>query len=800
MCRLVSLILFWGIVGAGCAPAHDTTYPGGTLPRGTTGGTNSKGIPYISTDPRVQKAAQQDPPDPTETAEEKKPEPVVPGQPKLEPPKPLRLRFKEFEINRYKTGQKTATRFGSDQIVIVLFFHEQPALTFNFRPTGKDGHYTFTQTSGQYTLTGKIDDNIPVRTLGDFTLTDTKSLESAHIFYNAYKAKMSVHEDTTETRVAGSILEQRINALKKDTFGWVNDWAVVKGMSFYLIDIVTVQEVNKGASTPALPLPPPPLPILAFKGESLRTGEKDYAAKSLVPTFAKDVSLVGNGENAQRRWFQTKLEGGNETTEVILDFTPEVPLLTPPPLNITEDAQGPQPLDASTPSSAQEQEQIPGPAALPSAPSAPESTPTASPETQTPETQTAEATPSSTQPAETVAPPPEIQPESAQPPQQQQQPEPPEPPIVQAPFQPSTSTASVPPQKPVTQAPSTTEVKPPAPISTTPPPPKPPAPPPPQPAKPTTPPQPAKPTTPPQPAKPATPPQPAKPATPPQPAKPAAPPQPAKPATTPKPPVPLRPQEYATYDDAYLRIDKTSARAIQMDRDFAQNINNPGVQRWIGIYTSQKREDLRRFYKFANPFRTMMEAIAKAFQVATSYAYLTVSESAYFKGGYPINTSEVGAHGPFQFMYGTAPTIGVSVTGVDERAFFAPSACGGAKYIVQLVDAFANRDMTFGIMGYFAGQGGAEGAYQRAKNLVRRYDFKFSDVESANYISQPLIDYVDDKLAIYFISNNMSKYHFTIESGAPDLSQIKSVYPPRGISNRECSQVIEAYKASQLTN
>jgi hypothetical protein len=122
----------------------------------------------------------------------------------------------------------------------------------------------------------------------------------------------------------------------------------------------------------------------------------------------------------------------------------------------------------------------------------------------------------------------------------------------------------------------------------------------------------------------------------------------------------------------------------------------------------------------------------------------------------------------------------------DERRFVAPSACGAARYLAQQSDAFAKSgDTVIGIAGYNQGTGGA-------RKYTRKYNYTWSSVDRFNAgASQDMIDYVNSKLAIYFISNNRQYYRFPVTSGneVKSYPTNNSLMPPAPISDAKCREV-----------
>ena len=323
------LVLFWAAtVIAGCAASSGDSDSPAVAPKastapettGTTGQLNENAVPYVTNgykpmedalknDPMVTPSEPQQPVTPSQAA----PPVQGPATPiKPAPVKALRLRMKEFEISRYKLNEFKPSRFGDHRFQIKVFFEDDTPAEFDgeFPP---DGTLKISSKSGQYSLNGTLTDSQPLKTEGDLTLTALHTGDTAHILYNAYKAKITVRKDRTKKIAPGSAIEQQYKALADHTFGWVNNWMVVHGPAFYLVDIVKIVD-NKDA---AMFLPP----IAAFKGQSLATGDQDQPVELLTPKAAKDMSLVGNSETEQQRWFQTTLEdpSTNDSTQVIVE-------------------------------------------------------------------------------------------------------------------------------------------------------------------------------------------------------------------------------------------------------------------------------------------------------------------------------------------------------------------------------------------------------------------------------------------------------------------------------------------------
>ncbi len=302
----------------------------------------------------------------------------------------------------------------------------------------------------------------------------------------------------------------------------------------------------------------------------------------------------------------------------------------------------------------------------------------------------------------------------------------------------------------------------------------------------------------------------------------------AQPDVTQKPEKPANPdkpkEEPVRNGKSFLRVDTSLPRTAKMTADFNRNRNLTGVKTWMQTYQHGYRRGLENFYDKAAPFRRILEAVGQTFDVSPVYAYVTVIESYYFtKGRYEIEGADgSSALGPFQLLTGTAREMGLNVGGsTDERRYFVPSSCGAAKYFRKLVNTFGSSDSTVSILGYFQGDGGAAAAiycsfdenagdreacakrinkskdrggftgsdYGRFLKLVKRYDYSFAEMDKMAAIPKPMRNYVNQKLAIYFISNDMGKYGF--EAGpTTSLPGNGTVMPRRPLKDSACQNAV----------
>lgn len=617
---MISGILFF--VGCGSQNRTISTRPHAL--QGTTGFFDDDGVDYIhGGDPRVAKALEEPA---TPLKEDAKPE--ARSQPETVKPRSLKETLREFEITRFDKRTNKPTRFGADRASIKIFFRAGVSHEFSGEFTKAGSKLTFAASSERFNLTGEIADSAN-KSLGKFVLRDSSSSETAEIFYRAYRAKLNVRQDRTRQVVPGSGFENQLKSLREDTFGWVHNWTVLHGASFYLVDVVYV---NKNASTA------PPTPIISFKGPSKRTGQREHRAESLTPE-ASEVRLIGNSETGSRRLFEVTLEDRQsaEKNKVMVDIEAEEP--DPPPAITNQDEPEESPDERGTQES----------------------------------------------------------------------------------------------------------------------------------------------------------------------------------------------------DKAYLKIDKSLPRTGRMTIDFDKNRNIPGVRHAMAEYQKEKRSGLENFYRYAHPFRGIIEAIGMTFDVSPAYAYLTVVESAYFTGGkYKIERPHrkgkllSSALGPFQILENTGRNLNLRITdlwkgdtnshdnSLDERRYFTSSACGAAKYVGQLVNTFEGSDSTLSILAYYQGEGGAAAAlyctfeasgdkkacakrinrgmkgneYNRYLRLAKNYSYTYAELESVAAIPAHMRQYVNRKLAVYFISSDLARYGFSISSPILHLPNNGTVTPAQPIQDANCRKVV----------
>lgn len=240
---------------------------------------------------------------------------------------------------------------------------------------------------------------------------------------------------------------------------------------------------------------------------------------------------------------------------------------------------------------------------------------------------------------------------------------------------------------------------------------------------------------------------------------------------------------------------RSGANALKIVRDFEKNFSLRGVQKEINAIKNSrpKVNQLKAFFKYANPFRGMIEDIAKTYQVPPQYAYVALIESSYFYGGkYKIEVAPTTtASGPFQFVIDTARGLGMRVdrsqrkgtlpSQSDERRYFAPSACAAAKYFRNNAKMFRG-DATLSITGYYRGE-------NRINTLAKRYGYSFAELARHN-VEKVAIEYTNKKLAAYFMAGKYEGSSLDVDSQSPKQLPGKTVFPSQGIKDNTCKNAI----------
>lgn len=268
------------------------------------------------------------------------------------------------------------------------------------------------------------------------------------------------------------------------------------------------------------------------------------------------------------------------------------------------------------------------------------------------------------------------------------------------------------------------------------------------------------------------------------------------------PPAPAR-----TEGASYFQYDMSSPKIRDLIADFKNN-SSPGIDRYKTQFIKGKRRlELKNFFNNAYSLRPLIEAVGNYYESSAAFAYLTVVESAYLKGGKfynkDINPKSTAA-GPFQILDGTGLHLEMRVSSTakgkpkaawDERYYFAPAACGAARYIAEIADSFSgSKDATFAILGYYQGPTKARKIVDRAKRFAQYGGARFGVLASHGVLAADARDYVNKKLAVFQIGNDPKAHGFTFGPGREPPAN--TVYPPEGIKSRDCRQALAGLKPS----
>jgi len=794
---IFTAFLALNLVACGPANRHDPqARPQRDGFNGTTGFRNADGVEYVHNgDPEVERLRSQQQSAPQQQQQPQQQQP--PPQPSRGTPRAsatdnsLVNRLREFEISRYRVDKKDkeAERFGDHRYVIKVFLKNNEVLIFRGQFAPVDGGFAIDARANDFTLKGEILDwpaaagaRKTQTTSRDLTLTDVKRSESVMISYRAYRANLKVRRDRTIQNSAA--YDEQIRRFSEKTFGWFNKWNIVNGPSFYLMDIVKM--VPAGTTTR-------PRSILSVKGESLAPGQFHQAvvipsedSEMELPTgipgdapqpsgpsvanLNTKVFLVGNQLDAERRIFEIQLTDDRDnrgTSDSTMRFALDVEMAEPE-LPVDGGDVFPEPAPA-TPAP---ETHAPTPPA-PTGPSREFGPPAGEAPLLAPPASTTPATPAT---RETPAPPSTGQTRSATPAPQGDSPRTFGPPQNEPP--PRNGTAAQTPQRPTRQTPSTPstqEQSAPLPSGEAP-----------------------------------------------QRTQPAAPPRQGGARLQP---------EIPPLTNEYIESDLSNPRVRKMISDYEQNRDVPGVLSIIKEYLALNAKGhrvgkgvmLQNFFDYANPFRKLLATIGIVFQVSPAFVYLNIVESRYFYGGqYEIEPGRGStALGPFQITSDTALGLKLRLNAGaenDERRFLAPSACAAALYLGQLADGFS--DSTLAILGYNQGPAGAaaflycnfsqnvpenqrknctsrinagmtRAEYNKSLDFARRYDYTYKELERA-ILTAATREYLNRKLAVYFIASDLAKYEFSLSSNAQTQRPANTMPTRYPIMNPTCRQAVAA--------
>lgn len=262
---------------------------------------------------------------------------------------------------------------------------------------------------------------------------------------------------------------------------------------------------------------------------------------------------------------------------------------------------------------------------------------------------------------------------------------------------------------------------------------------------------------------------------------------------------------------SYLYTESGS-EALKIIHDFDQNYHLPTVQKYIADFKkrgSGRNNKIKNFFKYANPFRGLIEKIARGFKVPAQFAYVSLIESRYFYGGrYELQVNPHGDDtGPFQIISSTGKWLGMKIypqakgslpDSRDERLYFASSACGAAKLFKENSN-YLPKDKTLTILSYNRGAGGAAKmalcskgqcglSANRALKMARDYSYTFQAIEK-HKIDRDAINYVSRVLAAYFVAGEYEGSPLDMDANAPSRLPSRTVFPSN-YKDSKCAQIL----------
>jgi hypothetical protein len=92
------------------------------------------------------------------------------------------------------------------------------------------------------------------------------------------------------------------------------------------------------------------------------------------------------------------------------------------------------------------------------------------------------------------------------------------------------------------------------------------------------------------------------------------------------------------------------------------------------------------------------------------------------------------------------------------------------------------------------GKGFSGQDYSRFKKLAREFNFTYAEMDRLAAIPAHMRAYVNKKLAVYFISQDMNRYGFKVGAGAPrSLPANGTVFPSASILDERCRSAVKAF-------
>jgi membrane-bound lytic murein transglycosylase D len=137
---------------------------------------------------------------------------------------------------------------------------------------------------------------------------------------------------------------------------------------------------------------------------------------------------------------------------------------------------------------------------------------------------------------------------------------------------------------------------------------------------------------------------------------------------------------------AYYFKDLFETDALAINANSGPRLN-PRAVSFVQDYIGKNARDLNKLKDWGKPFFNMMDGVLLQYSLPRELKYLAVIESRLN----PVSVSWAGAVGPWQFMPGTAISLGLKVNrNIDERTNYYKSTHAAAKYLTDLYNQFGD--------------------------------------------------------------------------------------------------------------
>lgn len=277
-------------------------------------------------------------------------------------------------------------------------------------------------------------------------------------------------------------------------------------------------------------------------------------------------------------------------------------------------------------------------------------------------------------------------------------------------------------------------------------------------------------------------------------------------------------------EDAFLSInydEQRLPRVAQGLHDMEKHYGYKDIrENWIPHMRDRKGSLIRNFWRHGHPVKDLISQVFEAYDVLPTLAYVTILESTFLRSGkFEIQLTSAGhgtAYGPFQLLKKTASGLGLLTdmsqrlghkpASWDERNWFVPSLCGAAKHFKKSLNYYGHADTTWAILAYHAGDYGATKEIAASLNVnakafwnkLRRYSYTYQEIKAMNKLTNAYEEYVDKKLASYFIlqSPNTMKFNVPrdIKADIPDGHKHK-FFPSQAIKDKTCENASRNWRA-----